>query len=61
MIKRDIIDWITDDNFFNTVMDRLGFLNSWGKVIEKITNYCYEDRNSLVNELFNKIPTRFVR
>jgi hypothetical protein len=62
--KKEIIEFLTSPKFFETFVvaekkKELNGLKAWGKIISCVSNECYGDRYSLINELFNKMYTGF--
>ena len=65
--RKEIIEFLTSPNFFKTfnvnegnhVRKDFNSLKAWGKIISCVSNECYGDRYSLINELFNKMFTGF--
>jgi len=54
VLRKDIIDFFTSPEFFDSMNGRELCLRNWSQIINNVCNFCYPDKNVLINELLGK-------
>ncbi|MEE4247601.1 MAG: hypothetical protein V2I33_19515 [Kangiellaceae bacterium] len=57
VFRRDLIELFAGNEFFGMMDNSKVCLKNWTRVANRVIAFCYPDKNAIINEFLNRVPT----